>query len=285
MEKKVVVLPQHTTAFEAARAMYEKNIGSVLVSNGHGEIIGIVTDRDLACGILGLNLSGETPINDVMSPNPRFVNADDFTPGQIINIMQKNAIRRVPVIKFSRSGSQKCVGIYTVDDFLLNNDVTFSSIRAVIRKQLRPPTKNLTHNERRELHKEQTLARFHKITTAPLGTSREAGEQITLFLLKSLVERIPPSSAGNFIAELPSLLQEDLLALRSGPNRQITRSSIEQALVQKFPELRDHHQLLAKFWMGLEAAIPTGVLSHVLANLPKDIQLGLTETEPRKKAV
>lgn len=285
MEKKVVVLPQYTTAFEAARAMHERNIGSVLVSDGHGEIIGIVTDRDLTCGVLGLNLGGETPISDVMSPNPRFVNADDFTPAQIISIMQKNAIRRVPVIKFSRSGSQKCVGIYTVDDFLLNNKVTFSAIRTVIRKQLRSPTKNLTHNERRELHKEQTLARFNKTTTAYLGTSREVGEQISLLLLKSLIERIPPACAGNFIAELPSLLQEDLLALRSGPNRKVTRSSIERELAQKFPELRNHQQLLGRFWMGLEIAIPTGVLGHVLASLPRDIQLGLTETEPYLKAI
>ena len=49
---RMVVLTRHSMAYQAARAMADNHIGSVLVSAPQG-LAGMITDRDLALGVLG----------------------------------------------------------------------------------------------------------------------------------------------------------------------------------------------------------------------------------------
>jgi CBS domain-containing protein len=49
---RMVVLSRHSTAYQAARAMADNHIGSVLVSEPQG-LAGMITDRDLALAVLG----------------------------------------------------------------------------------------------------------------------------------------------------------------------------------------------------------------------------------------
>ena len=64
---KMVVLKRRSIAYQAARAMADNHIGSVLVSD-QGNLVGIVTDRDLALAVLGGDLDPKIiTLDEVMS--------------------------------------------------------------------------------------------------------------------------------------------------------------------------------------------------------------------------
>ncbi len=64
---RLIVLGPNATAYEAARAMAEHQIGAVLVLDGE-DLVGIVTDRDLALDVVGTNQrASATTLHDVMS--------------------------------------------------------------------------------------------------------------------------------------------------------------------------------------------------------------------------
>ncbi len=66
-KRKVVILRETATAFDAARAMCINDIGCVLVCNAEGALSGVLTDRDLTCAVLGRNLGPDTTLDKVMT--------------------------------------------------------------------------------------------------------------------------------------------------------------------------------------------------------------------------
>lgn len=70
----------HTSdaALECARLMRRENIGFVPVLDDHEELVGVVTDRDLALRLVAADLPLETPVGHVMSADDLLcVFADD----------------------------------------------------------------------------------------------------------------------------------------------------------------------------------------------------------------
>lgn len=272
IRKKVLILPKDTPAFEAARAMSEKSVGCVVVSDRHGHIVGIVTDRDLACGIIGERLSPDTQIEEVMAPNPQIILQDSPTQ-EVIDRMAHYGIRRIPVIEESSSGSQHCVGIYTLDDLIASGEVSVEQLRSIVEQQIHTSPRSNLLQERKEAKKEHTLDRFNKMLSSAIGPEYKNSEEISFFLLKCLVRRIPARIAAHFISELPSLLQEEFLDLPAGPDRKISLQWLEKKLLLNFSlNEEDVSKVLWGFWRGLEMAVKGGTVSHVFANLPKDLQ-------------
>lgn len=66
MNRKVVTVSPHASVREAARLMREHNIGTLVVVDEEYPV-GIITERDLATRVVALDLSGDTPVGDVMS--------------------------------------------------------------------------------------------------------------------------------------------------------------------------------------------------------------------------
>ncbi len=279
--KRILVLEMNTPAYEAARAMNERSIGSALVSDGRGRIAGIVTDRDLACGILGERLSPDTPISEVMAPKPKGV-TESAKLTKVLQIMQRYGVRRVPVFAETKSHRQKCVGIYTLDDLIISGHFSLKDLKPVIKKQIRPQAARGLRNERRESKKENTLNRFNKAMGNALKLDEDTSEPLVHFLLKSIIERVTAPLAANFIAELPSLLQEDFLSGRAGPNRANSLEYILQNMEKRFGILeREAMKLLPRFWGGIEKFMKSGVTDHVLAGLPADLRRGFSPKGPR----
>jgi Mg/Co/Ni transporter MgtE len=54
IDRSIIILNEFTPARAAARAMSERHVGCVLVSDHHHHIVGIVTDRDLAIEVIGV---------------------------------------------------------------------------------------------------------------------------------------------------------------------------------------------------------------------------------------
>lgn len=101
-----------TTLQDAARFMSEHRISSVLVI-GEGELVGIVTDRDLRSRALAKGLPLNTSISEVMTPEP-FCVAADATVFDATLLMTQRGSHHLPVID-----GRDVVGVITASDLML----------------------------------------------------------------------------------------------------------------------------------------------------------------------
>ncbi len=86
-----------STVQDVARLMVEANCGEVPICKD-GKVVGILTDRDLACRITASGRDpSQTKANEIMTMLPITVFADDPL-RSAIDVMEQEAIRRVPVV-------------------------------------------------------------------------------------------------------------------------------------------------------------------------------------------
>lgn len=82
---------------EAARLMAAQDVGSLPVVD-NGELVGIVTDRDLAVQVLAKDLDPhKTTVASVCSENPVVVGPEDSLE-DALQRMAKEQVRRLPVV-------------------------------------------------------------------------------------------------------------------------------------------------------------------------------------------
>ena len=92
-----------TTLLDAAKRMRDKDIGSLLVGE-HDKIIGMVTDRDIACRGIARNLNpAKTPVRKVMSERIIWC-FDDQEIENAANLMEKKKVRRLAVMNREADG-------------------------------------------------------------------------------------------------------------------------------------------------------------------------------------
>lgn len=106
----IVVKPE-TPASEAIRKMQERKLGSAVIVDEGGKLIGIFTDRDVLQKI-GFEQSdlAELPIHTLMTLDPVVLQEDDPI-AYALNKMSVGKFRHIPVV---REG--KPVGVITVKD-------------------------------------------------------------------------------------------------------------------------------------------------------------------------
>jgi len=104
-----------STLEDAARLMWDNDIGAVPVVDGGGQVIGIVTDRDvcMAAYTQGRALR-EIPLIVAMSNHVVTCRPDEDT-DQIVQRMAENQIRRVPVV----DDAQRPIGMVSLNDLAL----------------------------------------------------------------------------------------------------------------------------------------------------------------------
>jgi len=110
MIKKVITIDSERNAQDAARAMADHEIGSLVVVSD-GRPIGIVTERDLVRKVCTKDVvSSKIPLTDIMS-SP-VISAEPDTPIEIaVQRMFNNKIRRLIIME-----NGNLVGIVTVSD-------------------------------------------------------------------------------------------------------------------------------------------------------------------------
>lgn len=117
MSTNVVALSKDASINDAARAMSDKNIGSVVVVEDGGKLYGIVTDRDLVVRGLAQSLEPQsTRLEQVCSADVAQLRPDDRV-DDAIRLMGEKAIRRVPVID-----KGKPIGIVSLGDLAVERD-------------------------------------------------------------------------------------------------------------------------------------------------------------------
>jgi CBS domain-containing protein len=103
------------SANDAARLMWDEDIGSVPVVDEDDRLIGIVTDRDIAMAayLRGANL-WSIPVASLMAREVVSAHADDSV-HDVASLMSRRQVRRVPVV--DRGGV--LVGIVSLNDLAL----------------------------------------------------------------------------------------------------------------------------------------------------------------------
>ncbi len=111
MQSKVFTISPNHTVFQASVVMTSKDIGSLLVVNDDGTLVGIITDRDLItrCIAIGKDIN-RTKIFECMTSNPTRTVAS-ATCLDAAKTMAEFGTRRLPVVEHD-----KLVGVVSISD-------------------------------------------------------------------------------------------------------------------------------------------------------------------------
>jgi CBS domain-containing protein len=108
----------NTTVREAAQLMRDHDCGCIPVVEGKSmKLVGVVTDRDVACRCIAEGKSPETPVGEIMTANPQTCHPEDDIVA-VEQIMIEAQVRRVPVV----DARECCVGMIAQADLALNDE-------------------------------------------------------------------------------------------------------------------------------------------------------------------
>jgi CBS domain-containing protein len=112
MTPKPACCTPRTTLDEIAKLMIENDCGEIPVVDSSDQVVGVVTDRDIVCRAVA---EGKNPLahtaESCMSQPAVTVRADAPL-DDVVSIMEKHQIRRVPVV----DGDGGCTGIIAQAD-------------------------------------------------------------------------------------------------------------------------------------------------------------------------
>ena len=115
--REVVFVHKNESVAQAARLMREHHVGSVVVAeerNGRRYPAGMLTDRDIAVGVVALGIdAAKTPVEGAMPAEVVCVRESDGL-GRALALMRAQGVRRLPVI----DGRGALAGVLSADDIL-----------------------------------------------------------------------------------------------------------------------------------------------------------------------
>mgnify|MGYP001294117905 CR=1 FL=1 len=110
-EQQICMLPETSTALEAAKEMFDRNVAALIVVDDEGSLKGILTERDMTRRVLAKDRdSSETKLSDIMTREPDTLSPKD-TAVQALELMRKHNYRHIPVV----DGNQ-VVGMVSIRD-------------------------------------------------------------------------------------------------------------------------------------------------------------------------
>lgn len=116
MTKDPVTVRKETRLHEIAEKMRDMNIGIIPVCEENGQVIGVITDRDIVMRAVAeaREIKGVMAF-EVMSSNvitcPEDADVDDC-----VKLMEQHQIRRIPVLDSQR----KLIGMFTLGDLAVD---------------------------------------------------------------------------------------------------------------------------------------------------------------------
>jgi len=285
---KTLVLTPDATAYEAARAMAERQVGSVVVVD-HGRLAGIVTDRDLMLDIVVQARDPQaTRLRAIMKQDVATIDVEG-TIDDAVTMMRTNACRRLPIID-----DGVIVGMITLDDLLLDRALGADAISSVLGSQLELAASWSERNRQREgepkeanilgrhlrlrrrhqSHADATYTRLiHEVERATGLKSRQEAETGLLIALEGICRRIAPTEATHLLAQLPSIVREALMPSIEGPDKKITTEMIEAELrIQLHLDEMDARDVLLAICGVIADKISSGLTSSLRANLPTEMK-------------
>ena len=116
----------------AAKKMRTQNIGALPVIE-NSELIGMVTDRDIAIRVVGENKApAEVHVRDVMSEECFWCSENEDLE-DAVRIMEQNQVRRLPVM----NDNKEIVGMLSLEDVAIHAPASLTGevLRAVAKKK------------------------------------------------------------------------------------------------------------------------------------------------------
>jgi CBS domain-containing protein len=105
------------TVAEAANNMRQMDVGSMIVVDDAGKLVGMVTDRDIAVRAVAQGKDAQsTPVAEIISEQPATLSPTDSVE-EAVRLMRDKAIRRLPVVEGDRP-----VGIVSIGDLAVDRD-------------------------------------------------------------------------------------------------------------------------------------------------------------------
>lgn len=146
-----------------ARLMREKGVGCVIVLRA-GKVAGVVTDRQLAIGVLAEGLSADTPVEDVMTVNPAKLTLEDNLFSALDSMRSAGVVRRLPVV----NASNELLGVVSISDIAV---IAQDLLQGIMLEE--------THHAMNEVRVLTGAKRIVKDIRRPTKTDRLAPEQET----------------------------------------------------------------------------------------------------------
>lgn len=87
------------SARRVAQVLAEEDIGGVIVSDDHHTVAGMVTDRDLAVGIVAEGRDPDTSVGELLSGRSVVTVEADDSLDRAVEAMKQAAVRRLPVMR------------------------------------------------------------------------------------------------------------------------------------------------------------------------------------------
>jgi CBS domain-containing protein len=109
MTSDVLTVDPSDTIGETAQMMVERGVSSAVVSD-YGNLIGIVTERDLTRAVAGRVHTSEARVREWMTSDPITL-TPDASADEAAKIMLDNGFRHVPIVEEGRA-----VGIVSIRD-------------------------------------------------------------------------------------------------------------------------------------------------------------------------
>lgn len=96
---QVVTIDPSATLGEAAKLLDKYSIGALLIINPEGDIVGILSERDIVRGIASTNNRGhEAQVRDFMTADIHFCTPSDSS-DDLMNVMTEKRVRHLPVLE------------------------------------------------------------------------------------------------------------------------------------------------------------------------------------------
>jgi len=265
IHRKIVILSETDSGYAAAQAMCENHVGSVVVTNRGGELVGVLTDRDLVCQMLALNLSPDTEIKDLIHSD--LIVADEkSTLREVIALMEQHGVRRIPIVR-----SERCVGIVTLDDLIAAQTIEYPQASRIVRSQIR--SLHLSASPGGDSSGSMVRSFAEKA-----GLKLDHARAVAKFIMSALVRRFHYTAAVQFISQVPSEFHLDLLDLPAGPDRSIDEAYFMMGVAAHLhASAFEVQECLGDFWSTLLEFGDAYKLNHALLQLPKAIR-GLFKT-------
>jgi len=125
MVKDIVTLDKDVSVHDAARMMNEHRIGC-LVALDNGEIVGILTERDLLERVLETCRNPkETKVSEIMTRNV-IVGDPDMQLAEATRLMFENKVKKLPIVEDNR-----LVGLITLTDIARATHVDEKTMKLV----------------------------------------------------------------------------------------------------------------------------------------------------------
>jgi CBS domain-containing protein len=97
MEVPPVTISESSTVDEAASMMWEKNIGSLIVMNAEGSMVGIITERDMLFAVTKGLTGNNVPVSSITSKTELKASPRQSI-ATALETMRKSGVRHLPVV-------------------------------------------------------------------------------------------------------------------------------------------------------------------------------------------